>query len=368
MNEQGDWYLEGFTDGSQRVWRTAVRSSPFRIGRHPHADLCLPSLDVSQHHAEIRRTADGLQLVDLGSTNGTYLNGRRIDGCGSLAAGDVLRIAGLELRLVQRRNDAPSGLCSTFPLSGEAHRELTAALELSRGFSSLLEERRVRVDFQPVVRLVDGSTYGYEVLGRGLLDGREVPPRELFAVAEPLGRAVELSAAFRACGAADAAALPGEPVLFMNVHPDELNDGRRLLASVAELAGGLPRPLPMAMEIHEAAVTDLEQLIALRDGLAALGSSIAFDDFGTGQARLFELADVGPRYLKFDRAWIRDLDRASRRRELIATLVQLVKSLGIVTIAEGVEQPPEVAICEELGFDLAQGFFFARPAPAASFR
>jgi EAL domain-containing protein (putative c-di-GMP-specific phosphodiesterase class I) len=91
---------------------------------------------------------------------------------------------------------------------------------------------------------------------------------------------------------------------------------------------------------------------------------LAFDDFGAGQARLIELTETLPDYVKFDVQLIRGIHAASAgRQKALATLVRLVHDLGIATLAEGVELAEERAACHQLGFDLAQGFYLGRPEP-----
>ncbi len=101
----------------------------------------------------------------------------------------------------------------------------------------------------------------------------------------------------------------------------------------------------------------------LRDRLAAMGVKLAYDDFGTGQARLLELAEAPPDYLKFDRRFVTGIDQApASRRRLVASLVAAARELLVQTVAEGVETPAEAEVCERLGFNLAQGYHFGRPA------
>ena len=101
--------------------------------------------------------------------------------------------------------------------------------------------------------------------------------------------------------------------------------------------------------------------------LAQLDIRFAYDDFGAGQARLLELADVPAHFIKFDMALIRDLHKASpRKRQLVANLVQMVLAAGSVPLAEGVECEEEAQACIDMGFQLIQGYLTGRPIPAES--
>jgi EAL domain-containing protein (putative c-di-GMP-specific phosphodiesterase class I) len=91
---------------------------------------------------------------------------------------------------------------------------------------------------------------------------------------------------------------------------------------------------------------------------------LAYDDFGAGQARLNELVEARPDFVKFDRKLISALDKAdASRRQMIESLVSMCRQLGIVTLAEGVENAPEAEACRSVGFELMQGYYYGRPGP-----
>jgi EAL domain-containing protein (putative c-di-GMP-specific phosphodiesterase class I) len=121
----------------------------------------------------------------------------------------------------------------------------------------------------------------------------------------------------------------------------------------------------MTLEVHEAAITDVARLRALRDEMKAIGVDLAYDDFGAGQARLLELAEAPPDVLKFDIHLIRGLPESPRQRQqLVESLVRVTTELGITPLAEGVETAAEAEVCGQLGFQLAQGYYFGYPKPA----
>ena len=100
------------------------------------------------------------------------------------------------------------------------------------------------------------------------------------------------------------------------------------------------------------------------EGLAVLGMGPACDDIGTGRARMAEMLAVPPDYAKFDISIIRgidELDEAGRGR--VASLVGLLKGQGVLCLAEGVEHAAEAEACRAVGFDLARGWHYGRPAP-----
>ena len=95
---------------------------------------------------------------------------------------------------------------------------------------------------------------------------------------------------------------------------------------------------------------------------------LAFDDFGVGRARLVELSEVRPDYLKFDMKLTKNLEMAPpSRQELVALFANMVNNLGIKTLAEGVETRECHEILVEMGFELGQGFYYGRPSPISKY-
>ncbi len=365
MNEPSTWCLEGYVDDKREVWRTLVHKVPFQVGRRADSDLVLPFGRVSHQHAELIQRHTGLCLRDMGSTNGTFLNGKRVDQECQLKDGDIVHFADHEFRLVTFSALHPPSATQTIRLD-DFHLP-SRNFDRVRDLRNMLHSGEARAVFQPLVHLTTGETMGYEVLGRGQLAGIETPPPELFFLAEAQNLELDLSAAFRNRGAQDAAQLPGEPAIFVNTHPAELTHSDILFTSLTELRNRFP-DLSLILEIHESAVADLSALQSLRSRLETIDIGIAFDDFGTGQARLLELTDVAPQYVKFDRIWVENLHRATRRRlDMVATLTNMVTNMGIETIAEGIESQEEADACREIGFAYAQGYYFGRPAPVTIF-
>ncbi len=163
----GLWFLEGFTDDSRRLRRVPLLSLPFSVGRRPDQDLTLDSSMVSSRHAEIRRRRDHLEIIDLGSTNGTLLNGEAVAEATALNEGDIVQFATLEFRLGILEPGRTEALLGS---TTEIGRPLPALLvERTMRFRELLDEEAVEAHFQPIVHLDDRRPLGHEVLGRSRL-------------------------------------------------------------------------------------------------------------------------------------------------------------------------------------------------------
>ena len=184
----------------------------------------------------------------------------------------------------------------------------------------------------------------------------------MFRVATQLNLEIELSTMLRWEGVRAGQACPAGTHLFVNTHPREVAEPRT--DRFAPLAARSYPAQRLTLEIHESAVTDVRPHDRNPTALTELEIGLAYDDFGAGQSRLNELVEGKPDYVKFDMSLIRDLDTSSpQRQELVASLVRMVRNLGIDSVAEGVETEGEGQTCRQMGFELAQGFFFGRPAP-----
>jgi EAL domain-containing protein (putative c-di-GMP-specific phosphodiesterase class I) len=360
-----NWYLERPAGPGGEVVRTVLRPLPFVVGRRSDCDLVLDSKHGSQRHAELFARGEALWLRDLDSTNGTSINGHRIAGEHPVCDGDVVHFADAEFRASTEAAIASIHQTQVFSTSDRVR--LDEVVRQPLAFQQMLSDDRLYALYQPLVRLADRALFGYEVLGRGDLDGREASPGDLFFIAEKLQRQVELSVALRAKGLELAGPLPDSAALFINTHPAELAAPEALLHSLEALRRRHPGAR-LVLEIHEAAVADLPALKSLRSGLEPLRIGLAFDDFGRGQARLVELGEVSPDYLKFDAELVERLHLPSHRnrRELVRSLVGAALDLGIVPIAECIETADEAAACADLGFELGQGYYLGLPMPAES--
>jgi len=355
------WFLETVSDGG-KLRRVRIDVLPFRVGRRRGLELVLPAESVSKLHAEIYSSDQGLRLRDLGSRNGSFVN-RSLVADATLAEGDIVHFADFEFRVGR------SDLTEPKPESGPFGRPTTAIkrrdlphrfAEGTRELRELLREKQVTMVFQPIVLLARGTVAAYEALGRGRHPGLPESPIELLHIAESIQREAELSRLFRRKAVELAAGRNDLPTIFLNTHQVEL-ERPGLLESLEELREIAPY-LDLALEIHESVLQKPAQIAELRALLGERNIALAYDDFGVGQARLLELAEAPPHYLKFDHRFISGLDQASpQRRKLLESLLTLARDLRVKTVAEGIETPAEARVCAEIGFTHAQGFHMGRP-------
>lgn len=350
------WFLSGPTQPGESVLHAHIDGNPYIVGRKTGVSMKLQFRTVSGNHAALWVESGALYLRDLGSTNGTYINGNRIEEgeTHTVCEEDLIHFAEAPFRV---RRQSPTGMTN----GTIAENVCDQALALVQ-FDRLMSERLVKPHFQVIVDVAGSKGIGFEILGRGSVFGLE-SVGAMFQAAEQLNLEVELSRLLRWEGIRVGRDLPDHPSLFVNTHPREMEDIAGLIDSlvkVREMTGGTD----LVLEIHESSVTNPKSMASLHSAMRDLDIRLAYDDFGSGQARLAELIEARPDYVKFDISLIRGIDRASdERRRMLETLVQMVRDLEIAALAEGIETPEEALVCRELGFDLAQGYYYGRPSP-----
>ncbi len=220
--------------------------------------------------------------------------------------------------------------------------------------------------FQPVVEIDTGRLVGVEMLARWPHPIRGmVPPGEFIPIAEDLGLIGPLTDRLlrRACRAA--AKWPAPLALACNVSPVQLRDPalpamvRAVLEETDFPAGRLE------LEVTESAlVGDLALARTLLDQLKGLGVRLSLDDFGTGYSSLRHLQSLPFDKLKIDASFVGAMTADKESQKIVAAVVGLGHSLGLSTVAEGIETEQTAALLRDLGCDLGQGWLFGRPDSA----
>lgn len=360
--EQDIWFLEGYFTGEAAPGRLPLNTFPCLIGRQKGVNFIVPSNKASRLHAEITQEDNRIFLQDHNSSNGTFVNRKRITQRTEVQHGDVLHFADFEVRLIKetvKKSADPTHRSVTVIGMPALSDKMPAGV---RELQELLAQKMIIPAYQPIIDAGTGEIYGYEILGRGTHPGLSRNPGPLFHIAESVnGLAMHLSRLFRDAGIATAATFDTQAKFFLNVHPDELQYTRLLLLQMEKIRRDYPE-LALVLEVHEDAVPSLADMKKLRRELDGLNIKLAYDDFGVGQSRFIELVEAPAHYLKFDISLVRDIDKApSAKRDMIELLVTMARNMGINTLAEGLEREEEVDTCRQMGFDYIQGFYYGRP-------
>lgn len=253
------------------------------------------------------------------------------------------------------------------------HMYTTAAarIELERDLRRAVIDHEFRIHFQPIVDLDTNSVVGFEVLVRWLHPTRGLlAPAEFIPVAEEIGLidsigAFTLTAACNQVRSWQDQGLAGEDLLIsVNLSAREFADTHLAINVRDVLDSTRFNPSNLILEVTESAVMrDPDAALRTLRTLKALGLQIAIDDFGTGYTSLAHLNRLPIDILKIDKSFVGTAVRGDRP-DLCRAIVQLAHTLGLSTIAEGVEQGDHVEHLRAIHCNLAQGYYLGVPLSA----
>jgi EAL domain-containing protein (putative c-di-GMP-specific phosphodiesterase class I) len=249
------------------------------------------------------------------------------------------------------------------------HSHVLDQIELETSLRAVIEERRLRVFYQPVVNLLSGELVGFEALARWPAGREQVAPTRFIAIAEDTGliddlgqlvleHACERLSDWRRRGIA-----AEDMTMSVNISASQLRHPQRLVDDVeaALHASGLPAAC-LRLEITESTVISRPERARLAlDQLARLGVRAQIDDFGTGYASLTVLQSFNGDTLKIDRSFIGTMHEEEGQNAIVRGIVALAHNLGMHVVAEGIEQPEQLALLRSIGCEYGQGYLFARP-------
>jgi diguanylate cyclase (GGDEF)-like protein/PAS domain S-box-containing protein len=243
-------------------------------------------------------------------------------------------------------------------------------LHLRTALAGALERGEFTLEYQPVLELASERVVGAEALVRWRHPGfGEIPPCQFVPIAEEDGTIVALgrwvvSEACRQLRRWHDLSGHTDLVVAVNMSARNFQDPQ-LVSLIAEAlrTHGVPSA-NLVIEITESIlIVDTEEVGRTLHTLRDLGVRVAIDDFGNGYSSLSYLQRFPVDYLKIDRSFIAGIDHAPGSGALAHAIVRLAGTLGVVAIAEGIEQSPQAASLRRWGCQLGQGFLYARPAP-----
>jgi EAL domain-containing protein (putative c-di-GMP-specific phosphodiesterase class I) len=161
-----------------------------------------------------------------------------------------------------------------------------------------------------------------------------------------------------------AAGGPGPRTISVNLSRAQLADSKVVgRVSQALTAAGL-RPACLQLEVTESLAAQDEHVRARLSDLKELGLALSLDDFGTGYSSLASLHELPVDVVKIDRSFVSPMETSAHHRVLIAAVVGVARSLGMRTVAEGIETEGQATLLTALGCNNGQGYFYSRPLPA----
>ncbi|MDE3069182.1 MAG: bifunctional diguanylate cyclase/phosphodiesterase [Acidobacteriota bacterium] len=355
-----------------RRLRSAVRPSDTvaLLGDEELAILCEDLADEREavHVAERARRVLGEPFSVAGDATELVVRTGVACGRSGWSASELLRDAGVAMR----RTPAREGGVDLFHSS--VHAAALGALQVEHDLRGAVERDELALHFQPMLSLADGDrVIAVEALLRWnhpqrgmLLPGEFIGIAEDCGLIVPIGRWV-IEEACRTLAGWQRGGDAGDRLAVsvnVSVHQICAEGFADSVALALERSGLAPRCL--CLEVTESAVArSVQGAASALEELKAIGVHLALDDFGTGYSSLSALTSYPCDIVKIDRAFVTRVAEEESAAQMFAAVLGVARAAGLMPIAEGVETAAQRTALKEIGCEGAQGFLFARPAPAA---
>lgn len=253
-------------------------------------------------------------------------------------------------------------------------RVISEQLNIAKRLASAIAEKQLSLHFQPQVDLNSGQLIGAEALCRWHDEELgDVSPGKFIPIAEERGMIVALGywvieeacrqlAEWRAQGYS----MPGQ--LAINIAAQQFEEENLVANLLDSCASFSIEPSQLSLEITESGIMENpEKAIAMTEVLKGKGLGLSIDDFGTGYSSLAYLKRFAADKIKIDISFVRDMLTSDNDRVIVATIIAMANTLGLETIAEGIESKDQIAALLSLGCNQGQGYYFDRPLVTEQF-
>ena len=232
-------------------------------------------------------------------------------------------------------------------------------------FFDIVNNESLTAYFQPIIDIKDNTIYGYETLARGVKeDGSLMYPDVLFSKSKRNDYNFKLDRLCRESALKTAATKKVTQKVFINFIPTSVYDPEFCLNSTVKWANQLEfDPSQIVFEVVETElIQDQVHLKSILEYYRSKGFKIALDDVGEGYSTLNMLIELKPDIIKVDRNIINNIDKDSFKQSVYKALFNLAKEQNITVLAEGVETVYELQTLKDIGVDLVQGYYYAKPS------
>jgi pSer/pThr/pTyr-binding forkhead associated (FHA) protein/EAL domain-containing protein (putative c-di-GMP-specific phosphodiesterase class I) len=339
--------LEFYSDGSGEARRVTIENFPFRIGRAETADLRVESAEVSREHAEIVER-NGVWLVrDLGSTNGTQVNGKSITET-LLSDGDILKVAQTELTFIaspvsqfQRMVTQPIQSKKSAPVPTS----LAAEIAATRMMTEATLWQAIPVQLLSAVSLRHSVT---EALFAPTTASTKQQPLfdQPHAVGERYRELERLRALELATQRSDANRL------FLAVAASEIESPHRLFSGLKQLLAHLPGGWELGITISLPTDVDILRITEAYREARDQGLLVAFDEFQGNGGQVMHLESLLPDYLVLASSMTKDLTSTRQPLRRLESLLAACEELQIKPVLPRGDSGHAINLCQEIGFDL----------------
>ena len=357
----GTPYLEYLSAESDLPAQIPLDKYPFTIGRKETVDLRIDSNRVSREHAQIVKEDGNYRVIDLQSTNGTFVNGKRIEDA-PLSDGDLLMVANEEFSFSTGTVDQAERMATqvielAVPESGKQHlpQQVIHAVRL---LQETLLQGSVGIFWETIFRLSDGQPYGYEARSWVETETGEFSEAERLVLAIDCRLTARIRNLSRIVAVEEAADLPGAGPLFIRFDTKDLGAGG-MAESIAKLRDLLAPERRLILALPYTAACNLPFTQELHRQLRAKEVGLAYYDFADLHEKALQQMEIVPDFLLLAQSVVRGLANNFERQRQMQAIIAGVRKLGGEIVALGLNTRPQAELCRELGCRFGQGTFRA---------
>jgi diguanylate cyclase (GGDEF)-like protein len=325
------------------------------LGAHAGADPIALRLNAELSRPFVLSTMD----VRVSASIGIAFSGNHVE-----APEELLRDADLAMYRSKRGRVTSPDVLDLRQLHLAGHQ-----IGLARSLPGAIERGELHLEYQPIVDAIEGRVTGVEALLRWTHPSRgPVSPAGFIPFAEQSGLIIELGrwVLLQACSDRHHWQLQSaaEIAISVNVSAHQFMSAGFAATVATALATTSTDPALLTLEVTESVfVRDEERALVVLAELKELGVKLALDDFGTGYSSLAYLNTLPIDTLKVDQTFIAKLTADPGSQAIVTAIIGLAHGIGMTVVSEGVETAQQHQRVRQLGTDLCQGFYFARPMP-----
>ncbi len=271
---------------------------------------------------------------------------------------ELMQFSDLALYEAKRRGRGRSICYTSGMLDGVIER-----VQLEADMRMAIERGEMYLAYQPVLALTDDRIIGYEALIRWNHPTLgAIPPVRFIPLAEETGQIVPMGAWILREACQQAAQLPEDIYVAVNVSPVQFRSPLLLSHLTQALTQSGLAANRLEIELTETAIVeDGIQIAKTLTAIRRLGVTVAMDDFGTGYSSLAHLRDFPLDRIKLDRSFVATAETDPRSMAVLEGITHIARRLGVATLAEGVETSSQLQLMRDIGCDAIQGYLVGRP-------
>lgn len=248
--------------------------------------------------------------------------------------------------------------------------EMDKKLKMERDLNRALKNNEFTLNYQPKINIVSNEISGYEALIRWYNEKKKsyISPVEFIPLAETCGIIEELGYWIIEEVCRQINSWKEQNIEFkqiaINISPVQLIQKNFLARLKGILYKYKVKTNEIQLEITETTyMKDIEKNNKILEKLRKAGISIALDDFGTGYSSLSYLIDIPINTLKIDKSFVTGVENDSVKKQIVQAIITIAHNMGVIVVAEGVENKEEMQVLKNLECDIIQGYYYSKPMP-----